>query len=269
MPAKTDAMTHPDLLATRSPARERRIAELERRYPLFLLVTLLPILVLPSVDFGGSLLGRLTLPAVVDLLIIQSLRTLPYWEREGQRLKRDYVYQLLGILGVVLIWAPSIIGNHPLLPRFHGAVLLILSAFYVFTAVRIINVLAHAREVNAFTLCLGAAGYVHLGLTGGQLATTIQLLHPGSFNIGQVARGEELIERLTYFSFVTIGSLGYGDVLPSNGSGERFVVLLSLSSTLYVTLLIGLLLSRYINTQSQKLVEEVEQELESEREHRG
>lgn len=249
-------------------ARTRRLADLERRYPLFLLVTLLPILVLPGVDFAGSLLGRLTLPLVVDLLIALSLWALPYWEREGQRLKRDRVYQLLGILSAVVIWAPSIIGNHQLLPHFRGVVLVILSAFYVFTAVRIINVLAHAREVNAFTLCLGAAGYVHLGLTGGQLATTIQLLHPGSFDMGHVARGEEMIERLTYFSFVTIGSLGYGDVLPANASGERFVVLLSLASTLYVTLLIGLLLSRYISTQSEKLVEEVEQEIEHELDRR-
>jgi hypothetical protein len=43
-----------------------------------------------------------------------------------------------------------------------------------------------------------------------------------------------------------VSTLGYGDVLPTNLYGERFVVLLSISSTLYVSLLVALLLGRFV-----------------------
>jgi hypothetical protein len=42
-------------------------------------------------------------------------------------------------------------------------------------------------------------------------------------------------------------------VLPHNALGERFVILLSLSGTLYLALLMGLLIGRYIATQEVEL----------------
>jgi len=59
---------------------------------------------------------------------------------------------------------------------------------------------------------------------------------------------------LSYFAFVTLGSLGYGDVVPASPIGESFAVLVSISSTLYLSLLIGLLLSRFISSQQREEV---------------
>jgi hypothetical protein len=70
-----------------------------------------------------------------------------------------------------------------------------------------------------------------------------------------------LVARLSYFAFVTIGTLGYGDVVPASPMGESFVILLSITSTLYVSLLIGLLLSRYINSSTREAVADVESEV--------
>jgi len=82
-----------------------------------------------------------------------------------------------------------------------------------------------------------------------------------SFRLGSMAAGEELVARLSYFAFVTIGTLGYGDVVPASPIGESFVILLSITSTLYVSLLIGLLLSRYINSRTRAAVADVESEV--------
>jgi hypothetical protein len=79
-------------------------------------------------------------------------------------------------------------------------------------------------------------------------------MHSGAFVLGSYDRHEEMLERLVYFSYVTASSLGYGDVLPANAFGERFIVLLSIASTLYVSLLVGLVLSRYIATQNHPAV---------------
>ena len=115
--------------------------------------------------------------------------------------------------------------------------------------------LANCERVSGKTLSLGAAGYVHLGLTAGLLATVLQMADPDSFNLGAVPVQESLAARLSYFSFVTLGSLGYGDVVPASPIGESFAVLLSLSSTLYLSLLIGLLLSRFISAREDEIQE--------------
>jgi hypothetical protein len=130
--------------------------------------------------------------------------------------------------------------------QWHFPILAAISAFYGATVCMIVLILSQVDRVNERVLCLGAAGYIHLGLTGGQFATALEVLSPGSFSLGPMLPGQELVERLSYFAFITLGSLGYGDVLPKTAVAESFTVLLSLSGTLYVTLMIGLLLSRYI-----------------------
>ena len=243
-------------------ARSRRLVEVERHYPWFLITTLLPILVLPGVNFSQGLAQRSLLPIVMDLLIFQALRSLPYWERQGRPLRPDLTYRLLGLVSAIVIWLPALVSGYFDDRPLRLIVLVIVSGFHLFTAVRIIHVLSNSRQVNPRTLSLAAAGYVHLGLTGGWLATTLQLLDPASFRVGALQQGEQLLERLTYYAFITIGTLGYGDVLPGNARGERFAVLLSLAGTLYLTLLMGLLLSRFIHNQGGRLLEQVEKEME-------
>ena len=103
-----------------------------------------------------------------------------------------------------------------------------------------------------------AAGYLHLGLTGGVLATATQVMVPGSFNLGEAASHQLVLDRLTYFSFVTIAGIGFGDVVPANAVGERFVILLSVASTLYVALLVALLLGRFIASEEVEMLNEDE-----------
>jgi hypothetical protein len=128
----------------------------------------------------------------------------------------------------------------------HVLVMALLAAFLTFSAVRLVQMLARVPRVNLQVLAGAAGGYVHLGLTGGVIATMMQHHNPTSFNLGHVLDHESLLERLVYFSYITVSTLGYGDVVPSNVYGERFVVLLGISSTMYVSLLVALLLGRFV-----------------------
>jgi hypothetical protein len=59
-----------------------------------------------------------------------------------------------------------------------------------------------------------------------------------------------------------LGGIGYGDVLRATALAESFAVLLSITATLYVSLMIGLLLSRYINAQVNAAGETIVHDLE-------
>jgi len=193
------------------------------------------------------------LPLAVTLLVLESLRAMPEWVARIGPFKVNGIYRWLGIISAVVVWWPLLVGHRPLFLA-HVLVVAIRALFYSLTAVRIIQVLANCDRVGVRTLCLGAAGYVHLGLTAGLLATVLQMVDPDSFNLGATVLHEELMARLSYFAFVTLGSLGYGDVVPASPIGESFAVLVSISSTLYLSLLIGLLLSRFISSQQREEV---------------
>jgi hypothetical protein len=182
---------------------------------------------------------------------------MPPWQGHVGGIAINRIYQGLGVLGAINIWIPFLLGYQPPAPL-RVLFVLIRAIFFVMTAVRIIKVLANSKRVNSRILSLGAAGYIHLGLTAGQLATLMQLIDNDSFRLGDMSGREELVSRLSYFAFVTIGTLGYGDVVPASPIGESFVVLLSITSTLYVSLLIGLLLSRYISCRTNESVLDAE-----------
>ena len=235
------------------------IGERERQFPLFLLTALLPILLFPFAQLDGTVLQRTMLPLAVTALVIQSLRAMPPWMARLGPFRLDPLYRLLGIIAAISVWWPLFAQHRPPL-GLHVWILAVRAMFYLLTAIRIVQVLANLQRVTVRSLCLGAAGYVHLGLTAGLVATVLQLVDPDSFNLGQMALREELLARLSYFAFVTLGSLGYGDVIPASPIGEAFVVLLSLVSTLYLSLLIGLLLSRFIASQERGLLGSMDEE---------
>lgn len=225
---------------------------IERREPLFgwfLLATLLPILVMPFTNLEGNAIQRLLLPVSTLWLVLLSLRIMPRDLLRWRGWSFTALYRVLGLLCVAVMWLPFVLGHHAG-HQWHVPILSVITGFYLSTTVGIVLVLAQVKRVNEAVLCLGAAGYILLGLTGGQLATALEVLSPGSFSLGRMLPGEELVERLSYFSFVTLGSLGYGDVLPATAVAESFAVLLSVTATLYITLMIGLLLSRYIETRT-------------------
>lgn len=221
------------------------IAAVEHQLVLFLLASLLPVLVLPWANGDGGSLERLVVPVVMTLLVVQSIRTLPRFDSRPIAGRVTKVFQLLGVLSAAGCWL-LLVPSFWVLHRSHLLVMALLAAFLTFSAVRLVQMLARVPRVNLQVLAGAAGGYVHLGLTGGVIATMMQHHNPATFNLGHVMDHEGMLERLVYFSYITVSTLGYGDVLPTNLYGERFVVLLSLSSTLYVSLLVALLLGRFV-----------------------
>lgn len=244
----------------RSAGEAKRLSDAEMlrrregRYVLLLLAVLLPILLLP-LTAGDWVASSQILALVISLLVLQSLRTLSRPTSGLKGLMGRGGFGLLGLLTLVGIWLPALLGTWEPAPL-KIAVLCLLSLFFLVTSVRLVQLLAQAPRVNARVMAGAAAGYLLLGVTGGALATATEVLVPGSFRMGVVGDQQFLLDRLTYFSFVVIAGLGLGDIVPGNVVGERFVILLSVCSTLYVALLVGLLLGRFIASQEVRYLEE-------------
>ena len=230
----------------------RQLVKLESQFVPLLCSVLLLVVLLPVTAAPGSSFHWL-LPLLLTFLITQSLRALPGLKPNRLSMAMVTVQRILGISAIATMWALALVEQRGpyLILRF--MVLLLTGLFSMLASLRLVMVLARVPRVNAEVMAGAAAGYIYLGLTGGLVAAALQVLVPGTFSLGSMGSHELLIDRLTYFSFVVLAGLGLGDVLPHNFLGERFVILLSLSGTLYLALLMGLLIGRFIATQQVEL----------------
>ena len=90
--------------------------------------------------------------------------------------------------------------------------------------------------------------YLLLGLIFAFLFTVITELRPGSFHFA-TARPPEFAARpladMVYFSFVTLATLGYGDIVPLSSSAKGLAILEAILGQIYLVVLVARLVSLY------------------------
>jgi hypothetical protein len=107
-------------------------------------------------------------------------------------------------------------------------------------------------DVNVDTIAGAACVYTLLALVWGNLYVLVELLHPGSFQIPAVwrmgATGDPSAA-LVYFSFITLTTVGYGDITPAwpgaGGLAAAEAVVGQLYLAITIARLVGLHTSRH------------------------
>ncbi len=95
------------------------------------------------------------------------------------------------------------------------------------------------RTVTTQTLYAAGAVYLMLGLGFGALYQAIDRITTGPLlNAAEVSS-----EQINYFSFVTLTTLGYGDITPVTSTGRALVVIESLIGQLFLATLVARLVA--------------------------
>lgn len=98
-----------------------------------------------------------------------------------------------------------------------------------------------ASRVSKDVIFAALSGYILIGYVGGFLIIAISLIYPGSYNVtGRM----DILEAL-YFSFVTMTTLGYGEILPLTEEARALTILLSILGPMYVAILIAMIVGKY------------------------
>lgn len=84
--------------------------------------------------------------------------------------------------------------------------------------------------------------YLLAGLLFGAAFWALEARQPGS--LGGVARGADVREGI-YLSFVTIGTLGYGDVVPKSEAARGLAIVEAVGGQMYLAVLVARLVSLY------------------------
>jgi len=105
-----------------------------------------------------------------------------------------------------------------------------------------------ANKVTADMLKGGIAAYIMLGLTWASFYNAVYSISPGSFNgISDWQYQADLL----HFSFMTLTTVGYGDITPSTALARTVADLEAIAGVMYPSILIARLVSLY-NTHSQE-----------------
>ncbi len=110
----------------------------------------------------------------------------------------------------------------------------------VFTLLMVKQLLIRGREPLQ-RIAGAVAIYLLLGLIWARLYQVVELVSPGAFRVpeGESVNGASL----TYFSFVTLATLGYGDISPVNIVARDLAVLEAIMGQLYLVILISRLVT--------------------------
>ena len=113
---------------------------------------------------------------------------------------------------------------------------------FAYTTVFVLQSVLRRDRVTGDTLCGAIAVYLMMGLTWSFAHVLLQHLRPGSYRV--VAGGMRMAnsKELLYFSYVTLATLGYGDVIPVTDGARSLAVLEALGGTVYMAILVARLI---------------------------
>lgn len=163
------------------------------------------------------------------------------------RRQRDYVLSIVtGIPALLLSWAAEFLNISALRPLAS-----VLAAIFLFLAVGLILAhLASQKEVTRDMIMGAICAYFLLGFGWAHLFFLFESSSPGAFALPVENAGDLL--NFIYYSFVTLTTLGYGDVVPISSHARSLAVLEAAMGQLYIAVTIARLVGMHISQAPQK-----------------
>ena len=125
------------------------------------------------------------------------------------------------------------------------ATTLIGCAFFAYVTAIIFRDTFFSTYVSLNTIIGAICVYMQIGLFFGFAFTVVDLVDPSAF--ADIAHSESLVSRFIYFSFVTLTTLGYGDIAPLSPSARSLAVLEAIIGQVYLTVLVARLVGLHLS----------------------
>lgn len=211
------------------------------RNNLILLITLvILIFIVPLLEGFNGLATRIALMIVV----ISGVYAAEYGRRTFLILFSLSILVILNILFSIL---------------FPDNVILSIASFFltalslIFSTTALIIHMSKADKVEKSTLLCAINSYLLIGLVATSLFIVIDLFAPESFASIEAIRGN--LSGYIYFAFVTLSTLGYGDITPSTPLARSVSIFVAVSGQLYLVIVMALIIGNYLKSGNNKVSE--------------
>jgi len=227
---------------THGRARRRRFIVLKKWSAFELLISLLAmVIVTPFVEdlaHGPLIEGMLLTFVMASAVLAVSDRRSALW-----------IAVAIALLAIAGRWV-----HHFDAGRFPQAIYLAPSlALLAFVLVQYLRYILQAPVVTFVVLCAAASTYVMLGLLWTMAYVLDASIEPNAFASTLTPNTPNLMTGFNafYFSFVTLSTVGYGDIVPVSKVARMLATMEAITGTLYVAMLIARLVSMHASTRSE------------------
>jgi voltage-gated potassium channel len=118
--------------------------------------------------------------------------------------------------------------------------------FFVVVAKEVYKEVLYVKNISRELLAAALCGFVLLCLFGTFLFLEIELQLPDSFaSVGKDY--PEVLTNLNYFSFVTMLTTGYGDIVPVHLIAKRAVMFMGLVGHFYTVFITSIIIGKYLS----------------------
>lgn len=128
--------------------------------------------------------------------------------------------------------------------------------FFLIIVFSLIMQIAQSQEVKAVAILGSIAGYLLLGLVYSIFITIIIRNDPGAYSNlpPDLLQNQDGIDASLpiYYSFVTIASLGYGDICPLTPLTRSLATFIAVSGQFYIAIIVALLVGKFSAQQGSK-----------------
>ena len=125
-----------------------------------------------------------------------------------------------------------------------------LACFFVYVTTRILRYVLTERRVTFETVSAALCAYLFLGFIWATIYAILESVQPGSLNL-TLAETVSLFPSSIYYSFVTLMTLGYGDMTPRTMPAQYLSFVEAVLGQLYLAVLVvrlvGLHIARSMN----------------------
>ena len=124
--------------------------------------------------------------------------------------------------------------------------------FNLFIVVFMVRHIAQSKKVNVTIILNSINGYLLIGILGSILLAMSEILQKSLYHLdtgainfaGGTAQG---FHDFLYFSFITLTTLGYGDVTPVSAFAKSVTLIIAVTGQLYLTILIAMLVGKFLS----------------------
>ncbi len=211
-------------------------------YSVLLISLLAFVLMVPFVSEGtaGNFLVRIGFSAIL---------LAGFYVARGRRSLRRSAFAVI-VIGLGVEWLTYFL-RLPAGPQIR--LLLDAILFMLVAAVQLYAILGQ-RRVSADTVVGGINAYLLIAISFMLIHALLELVEPGAYRMGDATLAEyvfgagrsESFATMLYFSFVTITTLGYGDIVPVSGAAKLAASCEALFGQIYLATFIARLVALYV-----------------------
>jgi hypothetical protein len=117
--------------------------------------------------------------------------------------------------------------------------------FFMLMVLTLILQIARTKRVDARVILAAINAYLLLGMGFSVIVAIIDMAVPGAFGFPDAAGAASKANDHIYYAFVTLTTVGYGDVVPKAPYAKSLAILAGVSGQMYVAIVIALLVGKF------------------------